>query len=173
MNTANKKKFTGAIQRNRFEPICSHLTGMAHEKGKVAAAYKEETNELLIKYFDPELDSLKYVLSNAFIKTKRPKQTSRRKSRSLIPVYSEYAVTFDLCDRFNRNLHERTWSHKSGGTYKKGEPRNYHNFASTSVLQNIFNLYHSISCENNTEESFCDFFCRLADKIAQLAQTIS
>jgi hypothetical protein len=70
-----KKKFIGAIQRNRFEPICSHLSGMAHEKGEVAAAYNEKTNELLIKYFDPEHDSPKYVLSNAFIKTKKRKKT--------------------------------------------------------------------------------------------------
>jgi hypothetical protein len=56
-----KKKFIAAIQRNRFEPICSHLSGVAHEKGEVAAAYYEKTKELLIKQFDPEHDSPQYV----------------------------------------------------------------------------------------------------------------
>jgi len=133
-----KKKFIRAIQHNSFESICSYLSGMAHEKGEVAAAYNEKTNELLIKYFDPEHNSPKYVLANAFIKTKKPKKTGRRKSRSLIPVYSEYAVISNLCDHFNRNLHERTWPHISGGFHKKGERGNYHSFALSLVLQNIF-----------------------------------
>ena len=89
-----------------------------------------------------------------------------------IPVYSEYAIIFNLCDRFNRNLHERTWSHKSGGFHRMGEPGNYHNFALSSVLQNIFNLYHSINGEDDNQESFCDFCCRLADEIAQFAATM-
>ena len=48
--------------------------------------------------------------------------------------------------------------------------RNYHNFALTSVLQNDFNLNHSINGKNPTEESFCDFFCHLADEIAHFAR---
>ena len=169
---SNKKKFIGAIQRNRFEPICSHLSGMVHEKGEVAGVYNEKTNEVLIKHFDPDHDSPQYVLSNAFNKTKRPKTTKKKSRVHTIPVYSEYALTFNLCDHFNRNLHERTWPHKSGGTYKRGESGNYHNFALSSILQNIINLYHSINGENHTEESFCDFCCRLADDIARFAQTM-
>ena len=114
-----KKNFIAAIQRNRFESICSHLSGFAHEKGQVAAVYNQKTDELLIKYYDPEHDSPKYVLSNAFRKSKKSKTLKKRSRKSTIPVYSEYVEMFNLCDRFNRNLHERTWPHKRGGLHKK------------------------------------------------------
>ena len=117
-----KKNFIAAIQRNRFESICSHLSGFAHEKGQVAAVYNQKTDELLIKHYDPEHYSPKYVLSNAFRKSKKSKTLKKRSRKSTIPVYSEYVEMFNLCDRFNRNLHERTWPHKSGGLHKKGEP---------------------------------------------------
>ena len=167
----NKKMFIGAIQRSRFESICLPLSGLAHEKGQVAAAYNEKTNELLIKYFDPTHDHPKYVLSNAFIKRKKPQTSKKKKRTHTVPVYSEYALIFNLCDRFNRNLHERTWPYKSGGYQCKGEHGNYHNFALSAILQNAFNLYHAINDEKHTEVSFCDFCCRLADDIARFAIT--
>jgi len=34
------------------------------------------------------------------------------------------------------------------------------------------NLYHSINGEDHAKGSFCDFCCRLADEIAQFAQTM-
>ena len=71
------------------------------------------------------------------------KSTTPRKST--MPVYSKYAEMINLCDRFNRKLQ------------KKGEPGNYHNFALSAVLQNIFNLYHAINDEDHTKISFCQF----------------
>jgi hypothetical protein len=167
----NKKPFVAAIQRNRFEAICDSLSGLAHEKGEFAGVYNDKTNELLIKYFDPNHDAPKYVLSNAFIKKKKQNSKKRKVRRSTIPVYSEYAEMFNLCDRFNRNLHERTWPHKTGGRGNKGEHGHYHNFAISATLQNIFNLYHAINDENHTEVSFCEFCCGLADDIARFAHS--
>ena len=133
--------------------------------------YNQKAYELLIKYYDPEHDSPKYVLSNAFRKSKKSKTSKKRSRKSTIPVYSEYAEMFNLCDRFNRNLHERTWPHKRGGLHKKWEPENYHNFALSAVLQNIFNLYHAINDEDHTKISFCQFCCSLADDIVRSVNT--
>jgi hypothetical protein len=168
----NKKKFIGAIQRSRFEPICQHLSGLCHEKGEWECAYNEKTNELLVKYFDPEHPAPKYVLSNAFIKRKKPlnAKKSKKKSKSVtVPVYSEYNHLYNLCDRFNRNLHERTWPHKTGGNGSMGEDGHYHNFALSSILQNIFNLYFDINAEDYSKVSFSKFCCDLADEIVRFA----
>jgi len=46
-----------------------------------------------------------------------------------------YVLIFNLCGRFNRNLYKKSWLLKSGGTYKRGESGNYHNFALSSVYK--------------------------------------
>ena len=164
-----KKKFVVGLQKNRFVSICDHLSGLVHAKKEVAAAYNEKTNEILVKYWDPEHPQPKFVLSNAFKLTKITEKTKQKSRDVTIPVYSEYAEMFNLCDRFNRNLHERTWPHKTGGKSRKGEHGQYHNFALSAILQNIFNLYHDVNGEDHTIPSFKDFFCNLADDIVRYA----
>ena len=61
------------------------MSSLAHEKGVLAGVYNEKTYELLIKYFDTEHDNPKYVLSNAFIKTKKPKTTKKSQERIQFP----------------------------------------------------------------------------------------
>ena len=163
------KNFIAGIQKSRFSSICDHLSGLVHEKKEIAAAYNEKTNEVLVKYWDPEHPQPKFVLSNAFKLKKVTPKGKRRVREVTIPVYSEYAQMFNLCDRFNRNLHERTWPHKTGGKARKGEHGQYHNFAFSAVLQNIFNLYHDVNGEDHTLISFKDFFCNLADDIVRYA----
>jgi len=154
---------------NQFALICLVWRKEKGGVGGIVGAYNEKTNELLIKHFNPEHNRPKYVLSNVFIKTQKCK---KQKSRLAIPVYSEYGILFNLCDRFNRNLHEKTLPHKSGDMCKKEKPGNYHNFTLSSVLQNICYLCYSINGEDHTQESSCDFCCRLADDIDLFAYTI-
>ena len=61
---------------------------------------------------------------------------------------------FESCDRFNRNLHDRVWPYKRGGKGTLGEAGHHHDFIMATVVQNIFNAYHSI---NTIEHRFTDF----------------
>ena len=41
----------------------------------------------------------KYVISNAYIQVRHPE------NQCVVPVYDDYRVLFDKCDKFNRSLH--------------------------------------------------------------------
>ena len=64
---------------------------------------------------------------------------------------------------------------KYGGHGKPAEPRNEHNFAFSSLLQNVFVLYLSTHAaadqidEDKDAFVYSDFCTRLADELFQLA----
>jgi hypothetical protein len=61
------------------------------------------------------------------------------------PHDGSYTI-FNLCDIFNRNLHDRSWPLRLGGHGVYTEPPTEHNFAFysiilDSILENVFSLY--------------------------------
>ena len=74
--------------------------------------YHRQTGHLFIHYYDVDARlGRKYVLTNACT------QHSSRHGHSIgvVPVYDDYRILFDKCDKFNKRLHRCTWPHKSGG----------------------------------------------------------
>ena len=51
-----------------------------------------------------------------------------RNNTGVIPGYSYYKWLFEVCDRFNRNLHDRSWPHTRGGNGTQGDYLNAHCF---------------------------------------------
>ena len=99
-----------------------------------------------------------------------------------IPCYFFYKFAFDACDRFNRNLHDKSWPHARGGKGTRGDFLNQHDFAMAVLLQNIFSIYNELNekiDESKVEwkydgkdevdpgrvQSFCDKCLRLADEL--------
>ena len=93
-----------------------------------------------------------------------------------------YKFSFDACDRFNRNLHDKSWPHARGGSGTRGDFLNQHDFAMAVLLQNIFSLFNELSeTYDRTEvswkydgkdavdpdriKSFCSKCIRLADEV--------
>ena len=68
--------------------------------------------------------------------------------KSHIPCYffsHFYKFAFDACDRFNRNLHDKSWPHSRGGHGTRGDFLNQHDFAMAVLLQNTFSLYDELN----------------------------
>ena len=58
----------------------------------------------------------------------------------LIPGYDLYGQTFNVCDRFNREICDKKWPFISGGRNHCGEFGHQHFFALTVTLTNIWNM---------------------------------
>jgi len=93
-----------------------------------------------------------------------------------------YKFAFDACDRFNRNLHDRSWPHARSGRGTRGDFLNQHDFAMAVLLQNVFALFDELneSYDNSVVSwkfdgtdtvdpervgSFCNKCLRLADEL--------
>ena len=93
-------------------------------------------NLLLIHYRDVDQNvGRKFVICNAY------QHIARKPKVGHIPIYNDNNSLFGKCDRFSANLTERTWYHKHGGRNKLGDIGHQHNFAMSSILQNVFNAF--------------------------------
>ena len=73
------------------------------------------------------------------------------------------------CDRFNANLTERTWCHKHGGRNRLGDIGHQHNFAMSSILQNVFNAFEMCNDIPRNQVDFSTHCLLLANEIMQFA----
>jgi hypothetical protein len=93
-----------------------------------------QMDELFVYHFsrDNNVSKKKAVLTNCMIK----KDKTPRDRRYTILAHEEYNLIFNLCDIFNRS-----WQLRFGGHGVYTEPPTEHNFAFSSIPENIFSLY--------------------------------
>ena len=75
---------------------------------------------------------IKINYSHGLIRSALQGDITRMKSHSF------YKFGYNTCDRYSRNLHDRTWPHSRGGHGTKGDFLNQHDFVTATLLQNIF-----------------------------------
>ena len=109
-------------------------------------------SHILVHYYDVDARlGRKCVLTNAYT------QYSRPHDKTVVPVYDDYHVLFDKCDKYNRRLYHCTWPHKSGGRDVLGDCGSQHNFAMLCVLQNVLNSWFQT---NNIDSQSADLQCQ-------------
>lgn len=157
-------KFIAAIQGNRFKSLFEQINPKVERPGQWEGIYHRATHQLLVLHDDKALvgggNKRKLVLTNAFErKVKRPKY------KNIIPAYTAYGKMFNVCDRFNRSLHDRTWPHKHGGRDCCGDLGHQDTFAWAAIMQNVYNAFLSINNESAEDYNFQTFFLDLADDL--------
>lgn len=86
---------------------------------------------------------LKYNLSNCMEKI--PKRHARDSAYDqLLGGYDVLKLGFSACDRFNRDMHEKSYPFRCGGGHSTGNAKCEHNFTMTCVLLNTYNAYIDI-----------------------------
>ena len=136
--------------------------------GEWEGMFNSVENLILVHYWDVDQQiGRKYVLSNAY------QRISRKPKVGSIPVYDDYCSLFCKCDNFNSNLAECTWCHKHGGRNRMGDIGQQHNFAMSSVLQNVFNAYEAQSSTPRNRIDFSTHCLLLAHEIMQFASSQS
>ena len=105
----SRVKFIGTVTPTKF-PLCEAFQGRVTIPGQWDGLYHRDTGHLLVLYYNVDARlGRKYVLTNAYT------QYSRPHDKTVVPVYDDYRVLFDKCDKYNRRLYHCTWPHKSGG----------------------------------------------------------
>lgn len=156
-------KFVASVTKERFGALADMVKGNVSKPGDWSGIYKPgEIPELFVYHWDANKDiGKKFCLTNAFKKQRK----SRSSTNSLIPAYDAYKCMFNVCDRFNRNLHDRTWPHRRGGRGMMGEFGHQHNFFMSCCIQNTINAYLDIEKIDPSTTSFMDLCLELADSL--------
>jgi hypothetical protein len=106
----------------------------------------------------------KYNLSNCVVKAAR-RNNRDIELRNLKGPYDLYKACFNLCDLFNRSLHDKKWPFKRGGRNVMGEWGHQDNWAMTATLQNTFNCYRDVLGDAAPAYNFKDYCLVLADEL--------
>ena len=117
-----------------------------------------------VNYYDVDAQlGRKYVMSNAYTQVRRPE------NQCIVPVYDDYRVMFDKCDKFNRSLHLAP----QFGRNVLGDRGSQHNFAMSCMLQNVFNSWFQANMVDYSSVDFSTNCLLLADEIYAYATTLA
>ncbi len=150
----HKVPFIGSVPAGRCKSLVANLP-LLLQPGDTEACFSVDSKEMLVGHYDIDASvGKKYVLSNNFRHS-----TFTKSQDGAIPVYEEYKVMFNTCDKFNRAFHDRLFPHRSGGHGVKGEEGHCHKYIMGCILQNVFNLYdsaHNISHKDLSFKEKCE-----------------
>ena len=149
------RKFIGSVESDRFpmETAKIHRLHTADKLGEWKSIYNPHTLEVFTYHYDTQKGvGKKYCISHGLIRT--IERTTVRELSSQIPAYSYYKNMFDVCDSYNRALHDRSWPHPRGGAGTAGDMGCRHDFLMACILQNIRNAWLALNAVEPSTYSF-------------------
>ena len=153
-------KFVASVQAHRFVQLTDLVKHKVEKPGQQAGVYKPETAELFVHVWDQNKDiGKKYVYTNAFTRFAEPEPNIR-------PAYDAYKHMFNVCDQFNRSLHDRKWPHRNGAGGCPGAELAIHDFFMSALLINVLNVKSDIASEVVDYQAGCT---DLADQLYKLS----
>ena len=153
------QRFIGSVKHDRFniETHKIHENGAPDKFGEWKSIYNDESGEVYTYHYDVQKGvGKKYCLSWGLERSTSKRLVKAHKDR--IPAYHYYKHMFEVCDKFNRALHDRQWPHSRGGNNTQGDQGVHHDFLMAVILQNVFNAWfsvHDIDPASRTFESMC------------------
>ena len=126
--------------------------------------YNTETKELVTYHWDTQ----KGVGEKYNITFGMDISESKRKIKETendLPGYSYYKRFFEMCDNFNRSLHDRHWPYKRGSKGHPGDLGKFHDFCMAVVIRNTVNAWNSLSEKGPRDTDFCQQMTDLANDI--------
>jgi hypothetical protein len=139
--------------------------------GDWVGMFNPNTSEMFIYAWD-EIKAIghKYNLGNCMVKRARV-NTHDNELRHIKGAYDIYKYCFNLCDVYNRALHDRKWPFKPGGNGVAGEWGHMDKWAMSACLLNTFNCWRDVT-DDEGGYIFQDFCLRLADELYHAALTM-
>jgi hypothetical protein len=119
-----------ALQSCRFNTLYHQANIISYHPGKTALLYSEELHEMFVTHWYPPPMNRKFILTNALI------ASLGSTCKAIIPGCDHFSVMFNLCDKFNCRLHDKSWPHRCM-TAEIQE----HNFLFTCLLTNCYNAF--------------------------------
>lgn len=159
-NLDQKFSFSVRGDRMKAEQRMVHPPDSTPVEGEYKAIVKEDTNETFLYHYDTQKGvGIKYNYARGFVRSLDKRKVKERNVPGRVPVYEYYKNSFEICDRFNRRLHDACFPHKRGGNGLKGEFGCHHDFLMAVILENTRNTYcylKSILVKDCNFNHFCE-----------------
>jgi len=150
--------------RVKVEVARVHNDDQPDKPGLSRTIYNDQTRELFTYHYDTQKGvGKKYNLSRGLIRSTRRDKILLHKNR--VPGYTYYKTMFEVCDKFNRNLHDRAWPLKRGGKKIPGDLGCQHDFSMAAIIQNTIYAYLVITCKNPDNHEFESLILTLANEV--------
>lgn len=160
--SANQQiKFTFSVNKDRMKPEVRmvHPANREDKPGEFAGITNETTSETFVYHYDTQKGvGIKYNYARGFLRVTEKQKVKEKNAAKVVPVYEYYKQLFELCDKFNRNLHDCTFPHKRGGRGRVGEFGRQNDFMLAVILQNTRNVYATLKKLNPSLTNF-SLFC--------------
>ena len=147
--------YVGAIQKQRFNTICSVMEPELEKSGTSCIAYNWNTNKSVAYCWSANKKlGKKYVHTNAYkLKKKAKKDTT-------CSPYDDYKAVFGMCDKFNKGLANKTWPY-----VVKSDLHTTSNYLFPCIVLNANHLFIDVDYENPARincsySSFCSELAR-------------
>ena len=149
------QKFIGSVKHDRFldETAMIHRRHTPDKIGEWRSIYNKETSEVFTYHYDTQKGvGKKRCVSHGLVRV--VDQLSVSQCSGQTPAYSYYKNMFDVCDSFNRALHDRSWPHTRGGGGISGDIGSHHDFLMACILQNVRNAWFALNATDQRTYSF-------------------
>jgi hypothetical protein len=161
-------KYVAAFTSNKFQEITKEMITKVNIPGEWYGIYNPTNlNSIVYHWCSDDRVGKKWVMSNACVKNRS------RLIGTNIPLFDLYKVTFNVCDKFNRSLHDTFWPHRKGGSRRYGGQGCQHNFMFTCILHNTFNCFMDLNSTPHAMMNFESYCLELADLLFEYATKMS
>lgn len=168
--TASCKSSMFRAAEDKLKQAMARETKIVTQPGDWWGIYNPETQESLFRVYDTDKGVGEKLNYSTMIREVPRRNAVDTENRYIRGGYDYYKQMFDVCDKFNRNLHDKTWPFKCGGRNARGDEHHQHNFAISCVLQNTFALFIDINDIMRADRKDFKGYClELADEIYALS----
>jgi hypothetical protein len=142
----------------RFREYEALLDRFVQKTGEMAFAERAKDNpgdldELITLFSSPDhRKGRRYTWTNAL------RRQNERKAPASVPGFDHYEAAFNVCDVFNRQLHDKSWPYRYSGKAITSEYQAGSDYLFTVAVVNMWNYWRSLDVEHRhtmTYEQFC------------------
>ena len=150
-------KVIAALNTGRFKRFKKHMESKVKNAGETSYLHNNQTGETIMFHWSINSNIGKKMTYSTCFKVEKGKQPP-----NTIPIFDHYNAGFNRCDRFNQQMHGKTWPFKSGGKNRHGMEGNTMNYWFTTTLVNGWNAFAATRAQGQSDENFKDYCCDLA-----------
>eukprot|EP00957_Ditylum_brightwellii_P156783 11933119-Ditylum_brightwellii.AAC.1 len=145
-----KVQYIASLSRSCFRTITKILDRKVDKSGTFSITYNKKTKEsALLCWSSTKMLGKKFVMGTGF------KVRKKDASCHVCPMFDQYSLGFNNCDKFNKVLHDKTWPHKL-----HGDKRAALDYLFAYILINVYHLWIDAvpageKCKDVTWKEFC------------------